>query len=202
MELLRLSGEEPEPAVLQGLEMGLIGASLARALDHGHDAILRDVAAALQSPEPSWGSLSASLGLLLVAVDSTGRVVGALLAHPPTSFLLGLAGQGLEQKNVLLGHMAIAKIKGLAVADTNRHSGIGSALLRRCREVYWRCGFELLYGQFHSDREMLPSFYRASDFEVLSENDGVDLWVVFGEPVVLTNEPNERLFYRWRRHGG
>ncbi|MEU9443839.1 GNAT family N-acetyltransferase [Streptomyces sp. NPDC048304] len=182
--------------------MGLVGATLARALDHGHDAILRDLAVVLQSPEPSWGSLSASLGLLLVAVDSTGQVVGALLAHPPTSFLLNLAGQGLEQKNVFLGHIAIAKIKGLAVAENSRHSGIGSALLRRCREVYWQCGYELLYGQFHSDRGLLPSFYSASDFEVLSENDGVDLWVVFGQRVVLTNESGERLFYRWRRHSG
>ncbi|MFJ9117436.1 GNAT family N-acetyltransferase [Streptomyces sp. NPDC102394] len=188
--------------MLQGLEMGLIGATLARALDHGHDAILRDLAVVLQSPEPSWGSLSASLGLLLVAVDSTGQVVGALLAHPPTSFLLNLAGQGLEQKNVFLGHIAIAKIKGLAVAENSRHSGIGSALLRRCREVYWQCGYELLYGQFHSDRGLLPSFYRASDFEVLSENDGVDLWVVFGQRVVLTNESGERVFYRWRRYSG
>lgn len=182
--------------------MGLIGATLGRALDHGHDAILRDLAVALQSPEPSWGSLSASLGVLLVAVDSTGQVVGALLAHPPTSFLLGLAGQGLEQKNVLLGHAAIAKIKGLAVADSSRHTGIGSALLRRCREVYWQCGYELLYGQFHSDRELLPSFYNASDFEVLPEGGGVDLWVVFGQRVSLVNEPDERIFYRWRRHSG
>ncbi|WP_406717923.1 hypothetical protein OHA53_19845 [Streptomyces althioticus] len=184
----------------QGLETGLVGATLARALDYGHDAILRDLALALQAPESSWGSVSTRLGLLLVAVDDAGQVVGALLAHPPTSFLLNLAGRGLEQKYVLLGHIAIAKIKSLAVAEGNRHSGIGTALLRRCREVYWQCGYELLYGQFHSERELLPPFYSAADFEVLAEDDGVDLWVIFGQRVVLTNESGERLFYRWRRH--
>ena len=102
VDLLWLSGEEPEPAVLQGLELGVIGVALKGTLDHGHDAILREVALVLQSPE-AIGQVSASLGMRMVAVDAQGTVVGALLAHPPTAFLLGLRERGLASKTCSSG---------------------------------------------------------------------------------------------------
>ena len=102
MDLLRLSGEEPEPAVLQGLELGVIGVALKGTLDHGHDAILREVVLVLQSPE-AIGQVSASLGMLMVAVDAQGTVVRALLADPPTAFLLGLRERGLASNTCSSG---------------------------------------------------------------------------------------------------
>ncbi|MEV1175746.1 hypothetical protein [Nonomuraea sp. NPDC049784] len=47
---------------------------------------------------------------------------------------------------MMLGAIGPAKIKAVAVAETERHRGIGAALLKRCRQVYVHCGYLLLYG--------------------------------------------------------
>ncbi|MEV0119502.1 GNAT family N-acetyltransferase [Streptomyces sp. NPDC050844] len=138
-------------------------------------------------------------GCCLWPVDSSGQVVGGLLAHPPTGFLLGLADRGLDLRQVLVGHSAIAKIKLMAVAPSVRRAGVGAALLRCCREVYWQCEFELLYGQFDEERAQLPAFYCGSGFDLVPDGDGIDLWMIFGRRIILGTGPHERGFYRWRR---
>jgi GNAT superfamily N-acetyltransferase len=101
------------------------------------------------------------------------------------------------QALVSLGAMAITKVAALAVAESARNQGIGAALLSRVKRLYFHHGYLYVYGQM-PHRPGLPEFYRRQGFEVKQPGEPLDLWVVFGIPVVVHSGPDHRLFVRGR----
>ncbi len=81
---------------------------------------------------------------------------------------------------MMAGAIGIAKIKAVAVGESARGRNIGGALLQRCRQVYFHCGYLIVYGQM-PPRPGLDAFYRRNGFQVLSEGEGLDLWVIVGD---------------------
>lgn len=196
--LLRLAGEEPETAIADALRLGQLAIGLRRALDQTSKVLLADLQSAIPDGDEAIREFCMGLGLLLVAVTDDGEIVGALLAHPPIAYLQQLVQRGIPWPHALAAHLAVTKVKALAVSPSARRSGIGAALLRRCGDVYWQCEYLVLFGQFSADRGGLAAFYGHQGFTLVREGDALDLGVVFGRPVSLGAGPGERLFHRWR----
>lgn len=171
---------------------------LKRALDQTPQVLTTELESVIRCGGDRLLELATGLGLVLVAVDPEGQIVGALLAHPPSGFLSRLVEQGLPWPHMLVAHTAVAKVKALAVAPSARKSGIGGALLRRCSQVYWQCGYLLMFGQFASERQGLGDFYAKQGFTVVPAGAGIDMQVIFGRPVWLHPDGDEQGFFRWR----
>ncbi|MFE9554200.1 GNAT family N-acetyltransferase [Streptomyces sp. NPDC006703] len=201
VDLLRLAGEEPEPTVATSIRAEQIATVLGRALDQTPRVLVEDLKTAVRNGGGSLLELSVGLGLLLVSVDDDGAVIGALLAHPPVGFLTQLEERGVPTGRTLAAYLAVAKVKALAVTPSARGKGIGAALLRRCGQVYWQCGYHLLFGQFDPAKDGgLADFYSKQGFTVAPKDGGIDMEVIFGLPVTLHTEGKEQAFYRWRHN--
>jgi GNAT superfamily N-acetyltransferase len=98
---------------------------------------------------------------------------------------------------MMLGAIGLAKIKALAVAEPARGRNVGGSLLLRCRQVYFACGYIILYGQM-PPTPGLDTFYRRNGFEVLDSGEGLDLWPVFEVHSRIDTDPGERFFIRYR----
>jgi ribosomal protein S18 acetylase RimI-like enzyme len=84
------------------------------------------------------------LTALLVAESADHRVCGALLALPPTAVMAHAASAGVPVQLALAGTAAIVKIDDIAVDETSRDKGIGTAVLGMCFQL----DYQLAYGQF------------------------------------------------------
>jgi hypothetical protein len=72
--------------------------------------------------------------------------------------------------------------------------GAGRAGARR--QVYFHCGYLIVYGQM-PPRPSLDAFYRRNGFQVLSKGEGLDLWVIFGVHSRIDTDHGERFFIRY-----
>ncbi|WP_190824827.1 GNAT family N-acetyltransferase [Saccharopolyspora pogona] len=201
-ELVQLAGVSLEDALVDALRTDEgIAAALRTGLRSGHQALLADVATASTQVANDPRRLYLRSALPLVA-DRRGEIVGTLVSYPPTNVVhryythAAAYGPREQQKVFLLGAVGLAKIKAVAVADTARGAGLGSALLRRCVQVYRACRFTLVYGQIPADRD-LKAFYTKLGFEVADTEDPLDLWPIFGYPGGIFADQGERLFARW-----
>ncbi|MGE7436991.1 GNAT family N-acetyltransferase [Kitasatospora sp. NPDC001175] len=195
--LLKLADVELDARYGNAIEMGSISAVLRDALNGGSEALMRGVASSVSGTGFADGMMP--LALALVAEDSTGRVVGTLVAHPPAPLISQILKQGGNPGEAMAVAIAIAKIGGLAVEEAARGAGWGSQLLKRTVQVYQQLGFKLLYGQFNTDSAHLESFYRAGGFTTLADNKGLSMAEHLGLPYGVQGMPGERLFFRWRR---
>jgi hypothetical protein len=196
--LVALAGVELPSEVAGGVEKGIAAGALLAGLDGGRQEFTRHMATQFfehQKNEQHVPFLHATLPL--VAVHSTDGVVGTLVAYPP----VGVVSQFLQQlppgkrrlEAILCGGTGITRIKAVGVQSNIRHEGIGSALIRCCRQVYERCGFFIIYGQMPLTQG-LDSFYRKSGFKVLDLGEGFDAWVVFGTSTLIHAPKDERIF--------
>ncbi|WP_327581641.1 GNAT family N-acetyltransferase [Nonomuraea sp. NBC_00507] len=98
---------------------------------------------------------------------------------------------------ITIGAIGLAKIKAMAVAETARRCGIGAALLKRCKQVYFHCGYLLLYKAM-PPTPGLDAFYRRQGFQVLEAGAPLDMWMVFGVHSRIQPGVDERYFVRFQ----
>ncbi|MGY0466934.1 GNAT family N-acetyltransferase (plasmid) [Kitasatospora sp. cg17-2] len=195
--LLKLADVELDARYGRAIEAGSVSATLRTALDSGPDALMEGAVTSLAGA--SFADGMPPLALALVAEDSTGRVVGALVAHPPAPLISRLLQRGAGPGEALLPAIAIAKIGGLAVEEDARGAGRGTLLLKRAVQVYRQLQYPLLYGQFSTASAHLEAFYQAAGFTPLADGEGLSMAERLGLPYGVEGTPGERLFFRWRR---
>jgi GNAT superfamily N-acetyltransferase len=195
LELLEAVHIEHEEALLAALRDGTLGRLLPAGLTGGSEALLDEFGQELFRGEPVRAM--AGLSAALVAEDREGRLVGALHALPPASVLAQVITKGVPAQLATVAALAVVKIRAVAVDERARGLGVGSALLRRCLQLYFQLGYYVAYGQFSSGSG-LETYYAQRGFEILAEGEGLDLTMNLGLPFGINAEPGERLFVRWR----
>lgn len=143
--------------------------------------------------------------LVLVAEHRDHGVVGTLVAYPPANVAAQMAQQlpdlSEQQKLVTAVAMFVVKIKALAVAEEARGHHIGGSLLKRCRQVFYHCGYVLVYGQMPPGRG-LDTYYQRQGFTVLPVGTGIDTWPIFGIRSRIMPDGDEQVFCRDRLLSG
>lgn len=99
--------------------------------------------------------------------------------------------------NVLVAAQAIIKIKGVAVDPAARGAGLGTALIKRCVQLYRQLGWFVIYGQFDA-KSGLDTDYAQRGFEILAAGEPLRLEPLLGFPLDIQPTPSERLFVRWQ----
>ncbi|MET8454545.1 GNAT family N-acetyltransferase [Streptomyces sp. NPDC005209] len=130
--LLKAAADDLEAGHLEALARGECGTWLLDALagaDLGERLVRGGAAGEFQRA-------AGELSLPLVARNSDGQVVGALLGVPSGTVVSGLAQLPGSRQHVLLSLLTYAKIKAVAVSEDARRRGIGAVLLARCVQVY------------------------------------------------------------------
>lgn len=194
--LLTAATDGIEQAHLDAVAAGQCGRWLLEGLAGGERALTEQLARADLGGRLQDAALAMSLPL--VVQDDGGDMVGALLALPPGQLVQTVREAGYQQ-HAILAMLKYAKVKAVAVAEPTRGQGLGSALLKRCVQVYWALGFMLLYGEFAIERELGP-YYHKQGFDVLDPGQTTDVgYVLTGRSIALGAGPGEQLFYRWNR---
>ncbi|PRX63823.1 acetyltransferase (GNAT) family protein [Nonomuraea fuscirosea] len=159
-----------------------------------HDLILSLLE---KSPSPVLAYMHSAL--VLVAEHDREGVVGTLLAYPPLRFVEQFREVAvIHGASPSAGIVDLVKVKAVVVAEPTRGGRIGSELLRRCRQVFFGCGYRLMYGQIEPTQPHLVKFYRKRGFTVLGADESIPLWPVFGINVHMRAEQGQRLFMRER----
>jgi GNAT superfamily N-acetyltransferase len=204
-ELAALAGVSIEDDLVRSVASGSAGLALRAGLGMGQEGFNLHMVEQFiaHRDEPLRAYLSAAL--VLVADHRDHGVVGALVAYPPPNIAqMHLDGTRRRitdprerEKLMMLGAVGLAKVKAVAVAEPARGRNIGGALLLRCRQVFFACGYVILYGQM-PPVPGLDAFYRRNGFEVLGHGEGLDLWPVFGVHSLIDTGQGERFFIRYR----
>ena len=179
-ELATLAGTTLDDVLAGSVASGAAGLALRAGLSGGMEGFNRHIAERLIAcpDDPLQAYLSAAL--VLVADDREHGVVGTVVAYPPANLvqlhLDGARRRGITDprelnKLMMLGAVGLAKIKALAVAEPARGRNVGGSLLLRCRQVFFACGYVILYGQMPAVPG-LDAFYRRNGFEVLATGKG------------------------------
>lgn len=202
-ELAALAGVRLEGELVSAVTAGTAGAALRAGLRNGRDGFARHIAEQFiaHPDEPLHAYLSAAL--ILVAEHREQGVVGALIAYPPSNITADhlkhtrrtITDPRERAKLMMAGAIAVAKIKAVAVTAAARSLGIGSSLLQGCQQVYFHCGYLMIYGQMPPMPD-LDAFYRRNSFQVLDEGAELDMWVVFGVHSHIHADQGERFFIR------
>lgn len=188
---------------------GSAGAGLRVGLRGGPDAFMRYMAERLtahQRTNPMLAYLEAAL--VLVAEHRDQGVVGGLIAYPPISVAeqvvdaVRASGAPEQQwfKTLLGAGMFLTRIKGLGVVEHARGARIGGSLLKWCRQVYFHCHYETIYGAMPSTPG-LDGFHRRAGFTVQEYGQPLDLSVMFGISALISPGEGERIFRRDRPRG-
>jgi GNAT superfamily N-acetyltransferase len=193
--LLAMAGVDLPPYLADAIDNQDIGSTLMHALEGGNDQILTALATAAHRGDPNLAM--PGLTALLVAEDARHHACGALLALPPAAVMAKAAGAGIPVQLALVGTAAIVKINGIAVDESSRGNGIGTALLGTCLQMYFQLNYLMAYGQFRADSG-LETYYRRLGFDVLAPGEGISLSERLAMPIGLTPESGERFFLRWR----
>ncbi|MER6288404.1 GNAT family N-acetyltransferase [Streptomyces sviceus] len=193
--LLKAAADDLETGHLEALARGQCGTWLLDALEGADLGELLVRAASAGELQRAAGELS----LPLVARDSEGDIVGALLGVPSGTVISGLARLPGSRQAPLLSILAFAKIKAVAVSEDARGRGIGAALLARCVQVYWQLDYTLLFGEFDTERDLGP-YYRKQGFSVLRPGQAIDVGTLLtGSSLHLGAGPGLTFFHRWRQ---
>ncbi len=193
--LLAMAGVDLPPYLAAAIDNQDIGSTLMHTLEAGNDQILTALATAAHRGDPNLAM--PGLTALLVAENAAHRACGALLALPPAAVMAQAASAGIPVQFALVGTAAIVKINGIAVDESSRSNGIGTALLGTCLQMYFQLNYLLAYGQFRAGSG-LEHYYRRLGFDVLAPGEGISLSERLAMPIGLTPEPSERFFLRWR----
>jgi len=203
-ELAALTGVTIEDVLVDSVASGAAGLALRAGLSSGQEGFNRHMAEQFiaHRDDPLQAYLCAAL--VLVADHRELGVIGTVVAYPPPNITqLHLDGTRRNitdprERNMLMmaGAVGLAKVKALAVAEPAR-GRVGGSLLLRCRQVFFACGYVILYGQM-PPTPGLDAFYRRNSFEVLDFGEGLDLWPVFEIHSRVDTDTGERFFIRYR----
>jgi GNAT superfamily N-acetyltransferase len=206
--LAELAGAPFEQQLRDGIADGTAGAGLRTCLRDGHDAYTRYMAQRFtehQRDNPILAYTHAAL--VLVAEHRDTGVVGALIAYPPLTAAAQIVDRmkqaGYDEreryKTILGAGMFLTRIKAVAVAEHARGHNLGGSLLKRAKQVYDQCHYEIIYGAMPEGRG-LDAFYDRAGFTVHDPGTPLDLFVMFGRDTMIWPGPGERLFSRQRPH--
>jgi ribosomal protein S18 acetylase RimI-like enzyme len=150
--------------------------SILAALDGGHSAFVEVLFREFQEA-PSHGHVAFSL----VAQDSSGVVVGAIVCAPPYKFIEDCASAfpAQAQQTMLRGVVGLSKLVGVAVREDFRGCGVGTELVWIAQQILQLCGIFLMYGNCSSD---LTPFYERLGFTIEPFETPLDLGPVLGVP--------------------
>ncbi|CCK24404.1 hypothetical protein BN159_8480 [Streptomyces davaonensis JCM 4913] len=132
--------------------------------------------------------------------EGEGAGAGAALSLPVPSGAVAAMVMKLPGHNghALASMVKYAKIKAVAVSEDTRGRGIGTAVLKRCVQVYRQLDYILLFSGFETSRALGPYDERRG-FTVLGSRDTIDVGTVLtGVPMRLGAGPGETFFHRWR----
>jgi len=206
-ELAPLAGVTIDDELADAVAAGTAGLALRAGLARGRDGfswhLAQEVAA--HPDHPLIAYLSAAL--VLVAEHRDHGIVGTVAAYPPPNIAQAHleavgpdAGPDVQELLLLSCAAGLSRVRALAVAGPMRGLHVGSALLLRCRQVFFACGYAVVYGQM-PPTPGLDAFYRSCGFEVLAPGEKLDLWPVFGVHSHIGADPGERFFIRYRPGG-
>ncbi|WP_369265828.1 GNAT family N-acetyltransferase [Streptomyces harbinensis] len=192
--LLDTAGVQLIPALRDAIEDGTAASTLLSGLDGTTSTFFRTTARSF-AEQPTAQAMS-GVSLTLVAAGQEDQVLGVLSVTAPGTIIEKAIEQGYEVPKALTLGVAIAKVHGLAVADTARGQGIAAALLKRAWQVYEQLNYFVLYGSYENGRD-LEAFYTRCGYTVLPAGEGFTLERV-GVPFGIHAGPNECVFSRWR----
>ena len=203
-ELSALAGTSVSHALLGAVRTGIAGTALRAGLRAGPDALVNHFAGRLASQPADQPFLAyLDVSLVLVAEHDDLGPVGVLIASPPArvvgTYLDRMPPDIVRPRErtliVIRGGVRVAAIKTVAIVESFRGQHIGASLLKRCKQVYGLCGYDLLYGQIRRSPR-LESFYRNQGFNVLSDRTPIDLSAALGCTLRIHPVFDEFLFVR------
>ncbi|MFB7311153.1 GNAT family N-acetyltransferase [Streptomyces sp. NPDC056192] len=193
--LLTTAGVRIIPVLRSAIEAGTAGSVLLAGLRGTKNTFLTDAARTFARLD--MAESMSTISLTLVAADGQGQPVGALSVTAPGTIIERAMDQaGYEPLRALTLGLVIAKVHGLAVAETARRQGLASALLKRAWQVYAQLDYLLLYGSYETERE-LSAFYARHGFTVLAPGEGFLLDRI-GLPFGVNAGDDQCVFTRWR----
>lgn len=175
----------------EAIEDRSMSSGLIRALEAGQEGVLHKL---VENPAQAT-KLPPALSMVLVAETPAHVLVGAMLAMPPFEFLAGITMAGVPFPLALSYAIDIVKLCSLGVGESARHSGIGTALVTHCTDIYFGLGYRLAFGQIRQHLG-LETYYSRLGFDVLPAQQGVSLDPL-GLPISIDPLPRERLITRW-----
>ncbi|GAA4187340.1 hypothetical protein GCM10022252_20680 [Streptosporangium oxazolinicum] len=201
-EFAGMVGVEMESQLFNSVAEGFAGAALQVCLQGGREAFKGYMAKKFFDKQEDPTTIYLNCALILVAEHRDHGIVGALVAYPPVSvvqmYIQSMRTSDPKQilNAVICGALGVSRIKALAVVESARRAGIGSALLKYCTRIYSHCGYQLLYGQMPSATPGLDLFYQRHGFDVLPPETPLNLWVIFGNNALVGPGPDEQFFVR------
>lgn len=196
-ELLPAAGVELDEYSIAGIDNGPLGSVLLGGLHTDPRAFYERFLDSLQGEQPALPLQLVPLSLVLVAEDTAGKIVGVCEVLPPASAVVGMRDMGYPPVLAMMLAVTVGKVRGLAVDESVRGQGWGSALLRRAIQVYDQLGFVTLHGSFDVASPHLEGFYRSHGFEVLNVGEKVEV-THLGPQLQTGSDPTERMFARHR----
>ncbi|MGW0060561.1 GNAT family N-acetyltransferase [Streptosporangium sandarakinum] len=201
-EFARMVGVEIESQLSDSVAKGFAGAALRICLRNGREAFKEHMAKEFFDNQEDPITAYLNCALILVAEHRDHGIVGALMAYPPVS-VVQMYIQSMRTSDskkimnaVICGALGVSRIKALAVTESARRAGIGSALLKYCTRIYSHCGYHLLYGKMSSATPGLDLFYQRHGFDVLPPETPLNLRVIFGNNALVGPGPDEQFFVR------
>lgn len=188
------------------IEDGSVGAHVRTAyLNSDRGGLLEIVRQGLLGVETS-PSILEGIALPLVATDKSGSIVGLVQAMPPIEVLKGMPGLGYSRAEMLSVCLDAIEIGALWVADGDRRSGLGTALLHCCCTAYFGAGYSLVFGNYRMSSPLdLNSFYSSAGFKILSPGDFIPLRIASGRGMEIESDTDQRIFFmtqsRWAEMG-
>lgn len=200
--LLGLARAELEPEVARAIEKQEISSALIRALEPGRKhELLDDLAAAAKTSRRETIRAWTGMTTVLVAETPEGELVGAIWAGPPFEWFQEIESAGVSFVQAgWAGPAAVVKLRSLGVDENARGTGIGTALVAACTELYFELGYRLAFGQIRIGLG-LETYYSKLGFDVLAERETIRIDALLGLPfsdIHITPKPQERLIARWR----
>lgn len=203
-ELAPLTGVTIDDELADAVAAGTAGLALRAELAGGRDGFSRHLAEEFAAHPDHSLIAYLSAALVLVAEHRDHGIVGTVAAYPPPNIAQAHleavgpgAGPDVQELLLLSCAAGLARVRALAVAGPARGLHVCSALLLRCRQVFFACGYAVVYGQM-PPTPGLDAFYRSYGFEVLAPGEKLDLWPVFGVHSLIGADPGERFFIRYR----
>ncbi|MFE2090705.1 GNAT family N-acetyltransferase [Streptomyces sp. NPDC059460] len=193
--LLASAGVRIIPALRSAIEDGTAGSALLAGLG-GTTKTFYTAAAHMFVGHNNMAQSMSSLSLTLIAADGQDHPVGTLCVTAPGTVIEKAMNYGYEPMRALTLGVAVAKVHGLAVAETARGQGLAAALLKRAWQVYAQLDYLLLYGSYETERD-LGAFYARHGYTVLAPGEGFHLDRL-GLPFGIHAGDDQRVFTRWR----
>jgi GNAT superfamily N-acetyltransferase len=163
--LLNHADDALEPWAAEAIDSGTLSS-----IHHGafYGRSLDELAGELSQGGPD--TVMSGLTIVLVAVDPSRRLVGAIQMAPPFKLLTSI--REMPRQQMLAATHVMMKITGVGVVPSRRGAGIGRALTRSAADLAWRIGYRVVYGQF-AISSGLDKFFASCGFDIASPSDGI-----------------------------